>query len=104
MSARTSLALYRDKSPTWPGCPTPRVGRAYRLAETGEVVPIPCERNTCPYCRPRQVQITAAMMGLNAARSPHPPTYAVLSTTRDWVDEPTLRNGWKDVARRVRRE
>jgi hypothetical protein len=74
------------------------------IEATGEVLPIACGRNTWPYCRPRNVQITAAMMGLSAARSPQPPTYAVLSTTRDWTDEKTLRNGWKDMARRVRRE
>jgi hypothetical protein len=94
------LALNHDKSPS---CPTPRQDRAFVLP-TGEMVPIPCHRNACPYCRPRNVQITAAMMGINAARSDKPPTYAVLSTTRDWVDEHTLRNGWKDMARRVRRE
>jgi hypothetical protein len=44
------------------------------------------------------------MVGLAAGRAVHPPTYAILSTTRDEVDQPTLRNGWKDVARRVRRE
>jgi hypothetical protein len=44
------------------------------------------------------------MVGLAAARAKHPPTYAILSTTRDEVDQATLRNGWKDVARRVRRE
>lgn len=102
MSA-SSLALYPDKSPAWPGCPTPRIGRAW-VGEDGELLPIPCGRNSCLYCRPRNVQITAAMVGLAASRSPHPPTYAVLSTTRDEVDQATLRNGWKDVARRVRRE
>jgi hypothetical protein len=44
------------------------------------------------------------MVGLAADRAAHPPTYAILSTTRNEVDQPTLRNGWKDVARRVRRE
>ncbi len=44
------------------------------------------------------------MAGLNAAISPSPVTYAILSTTRDWVDADTLRNGWKDMARRVRSE
>jgi hypothetical protein len=94
------LALNHDKSPS---CPTPRENRAYLLA-TGEILPIACGRNDCGYCRPRNVQITASMMGISAARSDNPPTYAVLSTTRDWVDEATLRNGWKDMARRVRRE
>lgn len=70
----------------------------------GELVPIPCGRNDCPYCRPRNVQVTAAMMGLNATLSAKPVRTAVLSTTREWVDEDTLRNGWKDVARRVRSE
>jgi hypothetical protein len=74
------------------------------VVDTGEVVPIPCGRNGCPYCRRRNVQVTAAKMAINAAESEHPPTYAVLSTTRDWVDEATLRYGWSDVARRVRKE
>lgn len=104
----TSLALYRDKSPSLESgvrreCPTPREDRAYVLA-TGEVAPIPCGRNTCPYCRGRNVQVTAAMVGLNATLRDKPPSHAVLSTTRDWVDEATLRNGWRDMARRVRRE
>lgn len=50
------------------------------------------------------MQITAAMMGLNASRSDAPPTTAVLSTTREWVDDATLREGWAQFARRVRRE
>jgi hypothetical protein len=50
------------------------------------------------------VQITASMMGLNALRTLTPPTIAVLSTTRDFVDGPTLREGWHQVARRVRRD
>jgi hypothetical protein len=44
------------------------------------------------------------MMGLNAARSDEPPTVAALSTTREWVDDATLREGWRQVARRVRKE
>jgi hypothetical protein len=44
------------------------------------------------------------MMGLNAARTETPPTAAVLSTTREWVDDSTLREGWAQFARRVRRE
>jgi hypothetical protein len=95
------LALNRDKSPRLDehpadrpnACPTPRLDRAYLTSE-GEVLPIPCSRNACPHCRRRNVQVTAAMMGLNAA----------LSTTRHWADEPTLREGWRSLARRVRRE
>ncbi len=49
------------------------------------------------------MQITAAMMGLNAARSENPPRIAALSTTRNWADEDTLRGGWKELARRVRK-
>jgi hypothetical protein len=44
------------------------------------------------------------MMGLNAARVAEPPTIAALSTTREWVDDATLREGWAQMARRVRRE
>jgi hypothetical protein len=85
------------------GCPTPREDRAFVL-DSGEVIPIPCGRNGCPVCRRRNVQVTAAMMGINAARSPTPPTYAVLSTTREWIDDATLREGWAQFARRVRKD
>jgi cobalamin biosynthesis Mg chelatase CobN len=44
------------------------------------------------------------MMGLNAMRSETPPTTAVLSTTREWVDDATLREGWAQFARHVRRD
>lgn len=44
------------------------------------------------------------MHGLNATRAEKPVTYAVLSTTRDWVDDFTLREGWAQFARKVRRE
>lgn len=106
-TAEALLAPYRDKSPRIDGCPTPRVDRAAEVIETtGEVVlrPLGCGRNSCSVCRRRNVMVTAAMHGLNAAASPTPPTYAVLSTTRDWVDDATLRLGWKTFARRVRRE
>jgi hypothetical protein len=43
-------------------------------------------------------------MAINQTLRERPVTHAVLSTTRDWVDDATLRNGWKDVARRARRE
>ena len=101
------LALNHDKSGSSakpPECPTPRVDRAYLIPDTGEMVPIPCGRNSCPHCRPRNVQITASMMGLNAIRTDSPPTAAVLSTTREWVDDAILREGWAQFARRVRRE
>lgn len=98
----SSTATSRKVSDAPPRCPTPRPDRAFLDPLSGEVLPIPCKRNACPWCRGRNVQITAAMMGLNAARTDAPPTAAVLSTTRDWVDEDTLRSGWKEVARRVR--
>jgi hypothetical protein len=50
------------------------------------------------------VQVTAAMMGINATLSESPPRVAVLSTTREWVSDATLREGWAQMARRVRRE
>ena len=85
------------------GCPTPRLDRAF-VVESGELVPIPCRRNSCPYCRRRNVQVTAAKMGINQTLRERPVTHAVLSTTRDWVDESRLREGWRQMARRVRRE
>ena len=106
------LALNHDKSGNGvsnpenqrPGCPNPRLDRAF-VVHTGEVLPIPCGRNGCPVCRRRNVQVTAAKMGLNQTLSDRPMTYAVLSTTRDhWLDAPTLREGWAQFARRVRRE
>lgn len=104
----TSLAHNRDKSGSATGCPDPRRDRVFEVVDslTGEItrVPIPCGRNDCGYCRPRNVQVTAAMMGLNATMQANPPTQAVLTTTRDWVDEVTLREGWAQMARRVRRE
>lgn len=96
------LALNHDKSERGSGCPTPRPDRAHLTAD-GELLPIRCKRNRCPSCRPRNVQVTAAMMGLNAARSAKPPRVAVLSTTREWVEDATLREGWKEVARRARK-
>jgi hypothetical protein len=101
------LAPYRHKSGSSKGCPDPRLDRAAEVIdETGEMllVPIGCGRNSCPVCRRRNVMVTASMHGLNALDSPTPPTYAVLTTTRDWVDEATLREGWAQFARRVRRE
>lgn len=85
------------------GCPSPRLDRAF-VVHGGEVVAIPCGRNTCPYCRRRNVQVTAAKMALNQSLTDRPVSHAVLSTTRDWVDEATLREGWAQMARRVRRE
>lgn len=74
------------------------------MVEGGELVPIACGRNGCPYCRRRNVQVTAAKMALNQSLSDRPVTHAVLTTTRDWVDEARLREGWAQFARRVRRE
>jgi hypothetical protein len=50
------------------------------------------------------VQVTAAKMALNQSLRERPLTHAVLSTTRDWVDDATMREGWAQFARRVRRE
>jgi hypothetical protein len=74
------------------------------VLDTGEVVPIPCARNSCPYCRRRNVQVTAAKMGLNQTLTDRPVTHAVLSTTRDWVPQATLAAGWKEMGRLVRRD
>lgn len=92
-----------DTSCAADGCPTPRLDRAF-VVEGGELLPIPCGRNGCPHCRRRNVQVTAAKMAINQTLRVRPITHAVLSTTRDWVDQETLRNGWKDMARRVRAE
>jgi hypothetical protein len=43
-------------------------------------------------------------MGINSTLAEHPPTHAVLSTTRDWASPEQLREGWHQFARRVRRE
>lgn len=96
------LALNRNKSPNALGCPNPRLDRAFVL-DSGEVVPIPCSRNSCPHCRRRNVQETAAKMGLNQTLTDRPVTHAVLSTTRDWVDAETLKEGWRQVSRNTRK-
>jgi hypothetical protein len=67
-------------------------------------VPLGCGRNGCPHCRRRNVQVTAAKLGLNQLLTDRPATHAVLSTTRDWADSKTLREGWAQFARRVRSE
>src|SRR5205823_4426032 len=83
------------------GCPTPVVGRALQL-HTGEVVPLPCGRNSCPVCRRRNVLVTAAMVGLDAVADA--PQLALTTTTRDWIDDATLREGTAQYVRAVRRE
>ncbi len=104
----TSLALKHDKSERSDGCPTPRPGWALEVADstTGEItkIPLPCGRNPCPHCRRRNVQVTAAKMGLNQTMTDRKVTHAVLSTTRDWVDQATLSAGWKEMHRLVRRD
>jgi hypothetical protein len=102
------LALKQNKSPSSRECPTPRPGWAAEIvdATTGEIElkPLGCRRNTCSVCRRRNVQETAAKLGINQALTETPVTHAVLSTTRNWADAKMLRNGWKDFARRVRSE
>jgi hypothetical protein len=104
----TSLALNRNKSERALACPTPRLDRAAEIInyDTGQVTlqPLGCKRNTCPVCRRRNVQQTAAKMGLNQTLTDRPVTHAVLSTTRDWVDQATLSAGWKEMHRLVRRD
>ena len=101
------LALKHDKS-QWAGCPTPRPGWAAEVidSETGEIsrVPLGCGRNSCPHCRRRNVQVTAAKMGLNQTLTDRPVTHAVLSTTRDWATPETLAAGWEEMSRLVRRD
>lgn len=63
-----------------------------------------CRRNSCPWCRRKNVQETAAKLGINETLTEKPVRYAVLSTTRTWVDDATLREGWAQFARRVRKE
>lgn len=68
------------------------------------VVPLGCGRNSCPHCRRRNVQVTAAKMALNQTLSERPVTHAVLTTTRDWwVSNAELREGWRQFARHVRK-
>jgi hypothetical protein len=99
----TSLALLRDKSPrSNEGCPNPRRGWALEVAGV-ELVPLGCGRNGCSYCGVRNVQVTATMMGLNAERSTVKPSHAVLTTTREEVDDATVREAWRQFARGVRR-
>ena len=43
-------------------------------------------------------------MAINQTLTDRPVTHAVLTTTRDWVDESRLREGWAQFARRVRRD
>jgi hypothetical protein len=103
----TALAHNRDKSHST-SCPTPRLDRAAEIVnfETGEITlrPLGCNRNSCPVCRRRNVQVTAAKMGINQTLTDRPITHAVLSTTRDWVPDEVLREGWRLFARRVRRD
>lgn len=111
LAAEAVLALNQGKSERGASnaenrasaCPNPRSDRAYVLA-SGEVVPIACGRNGCRHCRRRNVQITAAKMGINQTLTDRPITHAVLSTTRDWVPQETLRAGWKEMGRLVRRD
>jgi hypothetical protein len=74
------------------------------VVDGGELVAMPCARNSCAYCRRRNVQVTAARMAINQTLTDRPVTHAVLTTTRDWVDDARLREGWRQFARRVRRE
>jgi hypothetical protein len=74
------------------------------VVESGELLPIPCGRNGCPYCRRRNVQVTAAKMAINQTLTDRPVTHAILSTTRDWASPETLREGWHQFARRVKLE
>src|SRR3954452_8030436 len=64
-------------------CPTPRAGWFFVRPDTGELVPIPCKRNGCPFCSRRNASINAAMLGLDAAE--RCPTIAATTTTRDAV-------------------
>jgi hypothetical protein len=100
------LAHNHDKSPNLSACPTPRLNRAAEIIDydTGEVTlrPLGCRRNRCPVCRRRNVQETAAKMGLNQSLSDRPVSHAILSTTRNWASEELLREGWRQVAREVR--
>jgi len=49
--------------------------------------------------------VTAAMLGLNeAADLERPVRIALLTTTRDWLDDATLREGTAQFVRKVRRE
>lgn len=43
-------------------------------------------------------------MAINQGLSDRPVTHAILSTTRDWIDDARLREGWAQFARRARRE
>lgn len=65
--------------------------------------PLPCGRNSCPHCRRRNVQVTAAKMGINQTLTDRPVTHAVLSTTRDWVPDDRMREGWRQFRRAVKR-
>jgi hypothetical protein len=106
-AADALLVLNRDKSPRAGACPAPRLDRAAEIIdfETGEVTlkPVGCGRNGCLVCRRRNVQQTAAKMGIAQSLSDRPVTHAVLSTTRDWVETDTLREGWRQMSRGARR-
>jgi hypothetical protein len=97
------LALKRDKSTNPAGCPNPRDDWVGIDSTTGEMFPLPCSRNSCPHCRRRNVQVTAAKMGINQTLTDRPITHAVLSTTRDWLPDDELRAGWQEAARLVKR-
>jgi hypothetical protein len=77
------------------------IGRAF-LLHSGDVAPIPCGRNTCAICRRRNVLVTASMVGLDAVEDA--PQLALTTTTRDWIDDATLREGTAQYVRAVRGE
>lgn len=80
-------------------CPTPVWGLRFRT-ENGRLLPIPCNRSSCPVCSRRQGMITAAMVGIDAAQDQ--PSVVSTITTRDRVTPATLREGQRQVVRRVR--
>jgi hypothetical protein len=67
---------------------------------TGEIVPIPCKRNSCPFCSRRNASINAAMLGLDAAE--RCPTIAATTTTRDAVTAAELRQGFAYMTKLIR--
>lgn len=98
-----ALVSNGDKSPNGMGkrCPTPLVGLRFKTPG-GRLIPIPCNRSTCPVCSRRQAMITAVMVGLDADQEQ--PRVVSTTTTRDPVTPARLREGQRQFVREVRRK
>lgn len=70
------------------------------MLPTGELVPMPCGRTSCPLCSRRLAMITAAMVGIDA-RDDQPRLVSTF-TTRTKVTPALLREASHQIMRQVR--